>query len=221
MSTISTCWYRPGAIPAAELRELAEMFAEVADDFVPPLTAREGTTQADLGKHTTEAAEPGGNHQGGNQPTGNHQGGNQPGGYLESMLRQDMILCRTEDQAVGFLSFRSGHSDPRYADLSPCLYVSTVAVRHHHRRRGVADALYRELFALPASMAASVVLRTWSTNAGHLELLGRLGFTTILRLEDDRGAGVDTLYLATDRTKADAVPNLLPGAVRSSICRRP
>lgn len=228
MSTISTCWYRPGAIPAAELRELAEMFAEVADDFVPPLTAREGTTQADLGKHTIEAAEPagshpGGNHPGGNQPAGKQSGAiqsgaNLSGGYLESMLQQDIIMCRTEDQAVGFLSFRTGHSDPRYADLSPCLYVSTVAVRRHHRRRGVADALYRELFALPASMSASVVLRTWSTNAGHLELLGRLGFTTILRLEDDRGAGVDTLYLAANRTKAEAAPNLLPEAVRSSIC---
>ena len=31
-------------------------------------------------------------------------------------------------------------------------------------------------------------------------LLDRLGFSTILHLKDDRAAGVDTVYLAADRT---------------------
>jgi ribosomal protein S18 acetylase RimI-like enzyme len=197
MSAISTRWYRPGAIPTAELRELADMFAEVADDFVPPLTSRKGTTQSDLSERDPETAA--------------------PRGYLKEMLQQDLILLRHEDQVAGFLSFRSDHHDPRY---SPCLYVSTVAVRHHHRRRGIARALYRELFNLPALMHPWIVLRTWSTNTGHLELLGCLGFTTIRRLKDDRAAGVDTVYLAANRTtRLDHAPGPQQGTIPNCSAR--
>lgn len=193
MGTISTRWYRPGAVPAAESRELAGLFAEIADDFVPPLTSREGTTQSDLREHGNEA----------------------PGGaYLEDMLQQDLLMCRRKDELAGFLSFRNGHSDPRYADLCPCLYVSTVAVRHHHRRHGIAAALYQELFDLPASLPGWIVLRTWSTNTGHLRLLDSLGFATILRLRDDRGPGVDTLYLASNRADRSDVEGPRPDASR-------
>lgn len=187
MSAISTRWYRPGTIPTAELRELTDMFNEVAGEFVPPLTSREGTTQSELCERAPKATA--------------------PGGYLKKMLQQDLILCRYEDHTAGFLSFRSDHQDRRYADLCPCLCVSTVAVGHRDRRRGIARALYQELFDLPAPMHPWIVLRTWSTNNSHLELLDRLGFSTILHLEDDRAAGVDTLYLAANRT----VPRGGPG----------
>ncbi|MFJ8755138.1 GNAT family N-acetyltransferase [Streptomyces sp. NPDC102441] len=179
MSDISTRWYRPGTIPTDRLGELTDMFAEVADEFVPPLTSRGGTAVSDL--RDPEAAAP-------------------ANGYLDEMLQQDLIMSWHEDQIAGFVSFRSNHHDPRFAELCPCLYVSTIAVRPRHRRHGIARALYQELFDLPASLPPWIVLRTWSTNAGHLELLGRLGFATILHIEDDRADGVDTLYLAADRT---------------------
>ncbi|MFJ1611039.1 GNAT family N-acetyltransferase [Streptomyces sp. NPDC088253] len=199
MSAISTRWYLPGATPTAELRELADLFGEIAGDFVPPLTSREGTTQSDL--REPDAAV--------------------PGGYFKEMLQQDLILCRHEGQAAGFLSFRRDHWDPRYADLCPCLYVSTIAVRPHHRRHGIARVLYQELFDLPAPMPPWIVLRTWSTNTGHLELLSRLGFTNILRLKDDRATGVDTVYLAADRTaKADDAPSLRQGAPAQGPTKR-
>ncbi|MEU0301896.1 GNAT family N-acetyltransferase [Streptomyces sp. NPDC006175] len=181
MSDISTGWYRPGAIPDDRLRELTEMFAEVAGDFVPPLTLRGGTAVSDLREREPEDADPG-------------------NGYLDEMLQQDLIMAWYEDRPAGFVSFRSNHRDPRFADLSPCLYVSTIAVRHDHRRHGIARGLYQELFDLPASLPPWIVLRTWSTNTGHLQLLDRLGFSTILHLKDDRAAGVDTVYLAADRT---------------------
>ncbi|MFD6422759.1 GNAT family N-acetyltransferase [Streptomyces sp. NPDC060198] len=184
MSDISTQWYRPGTIPPAEVHELTEMFTEVAGEFVPPLTLRGGTAVADLRERAPGAPDAPG-----------------PGNdYLEEMLRQDLVMSRHEGQAAGFVSFRSNHRDPRFADLCPCLYVSTIAVRNHYRRQGIARVLYQELFALPESLPPWIVLRTWSTNTGHLELLGSLGFSTVLRIEDDRAAGVDTLYLAADRT---------------------
>ncbi|MFD9291395.1 GNAT family N-acetyltransferase [Streptomyces sp. NPDC060030] len=182
MNDISARWYRPGAIPAVQVRELTDMFTEVAGEFVPPLTLRGGTAVSDLRERGPEAAPSPGN------------------GYLDEMLQQELIMSRHKGEAAGFISFRSNHQDPRYAELCPCLYVSTIAVRHGHRRHGIARALYEELFALPASLPRWVVLRTWSTNTGHLELLDRLGFTSILRLRDDRADGVDTLYLANDRT---------------------
>ena len=39
-----------------------------------------------------------------------------------------------------------------------------------------------------------IALRTWSTNAAQLRLMEKLGFTCVLRLPDDRGPGVDTVY---------------------------
>ncbi|MCX5401601.1 GNAT family N-acetyltransferase [Streptomyces sp. NBC_00102] len=184
MSDISTRWYRPGAIPRAEVHELTEMFTEVADEFVPPLTLRGGTAVTDLRERAPDA------------PDAPDPGND----YLEEMLRQDLVMARHEGRAAGFVSFRSNHQDPRFADLCPCLYVSTIAVRDRYRRHGIARVLYQELFALPESLPPWIVLRTWSTNTGHLGLLDSLGFATVLRIADDRAAGVDTLYLTIDRT---------------------
>ncbi|MEU8134211.1 GNAT family N-acetyltransferase [Streptodolium elevatio] len=187
MSDISTRWYRPGTIPITELSELATMFAEVADDFVPPLTSRAGTTQSELREQS-----PG-------TPVSDR--------YLKEMLRQDLFMTWHKGRLAGFLSFRTDHHDSRYADLCPCLYVSTIAIRRRHRRHGIARSLYRELFDLPAHLPPWVVLRTWSTNHSHLELLRHLGFDGILRLQDDRAPGVDTVYLAAKRS---ASANPLP-----------
>ena len=38
------------------------------------------------------------------------------------------------------------------------------------------------------------MLRTWSTNAAQMHLMGKLGYVERARLVDDRGEGVDTVY---------------------------
>jgi RimJ/RimL family protein N-acetyltransferase len=42
--------------------------------------------------------------------------------------------------------------------------------------------------------------RTWSTNAAHIAILGKFGFSQIARIENDRGEGIDTVYFAKKRS---------------------
>jgi ribosomal protein S18 acetylase RimI-like enzyme len=167
----------PGELGAADTSGLAELYEQVAGDFVPPLTFRSGTTQSGL--RDLERAN--------------------SGDYLEQMLGQDLIVATQADRVIGFLSFRARYEDPRFPHVCPCIYVSTIAVRHDQRRNGIARQLYTHLFELPADLPDWVVLRTWSTNTGHLRLLADLGFAIILSIPDDRAENIDTVYLAAPR----------------------
>lgn len=172
----------PGELADAETRGLAEVYEQVAGDFVPPLTFRSGTTQSGL--RDLE-----------------HAGSDD---YFEQMLGQDLIVATQADRVVGFLSFRARYEDPRFPRVCPCIYVSTIAVRHDQRRNGIAKQLYTHLFELPGDLPDWVVLRTWSTNTGHLRLLADLGFAMIFSIPDDRAENIDTVYLAAPRaTSAD------------------
>lgn len=161
-----------GGLHDHERASLAGLLGLVANEFVPPLTSRHHTTQVSL------------------------RGLDDRGGddYLVEMTRQDNLLLRERGRLEAFLSFRNDHVEPRLPEIAECTYVSTVAVRPASRRHGYARQLYEALFKLP-DVARDVVLRTWSTNAGHLRLLGSLGFVVLLTLPDDRGDGIDTLYL--------------------------
>ncbi|NTW38779.1 MAG: GNAT family N-acetyltransferase [Cellulomonadaceae bacterium] len=168
----------PGALDCAEREALLDALVVVADEFVPPLTVRRSTTQSDLVGLRAEA------------PEG-------VGRYFAQMLDQHTLLAPGPDRALAaFCSFRVGHTPPVVADLGPCTYVSTIAVLPDHRRSGIARLLYGSLLALDGVRSRPVMLRTWSTNTGHLALLATLGFEVVSTLPDDRGTGVDTVYLA-------------------------
>lgn len=171
---------RPGELSSDLKDGLAKIFDQVADEFVPPLTARSGTTQAGL----------------------KDLGQVEDGGYFEEMLEQDAILAFRGGRLAGFLSFRAPYFDENLERVCPCIYVSTLAVGKDHRRAGVARALYGYLFALPLTpkLPKWLVLRTWSTNENHLGLLAELGFEEKLTIPDDRGEGIHTIYLAVDRS---------------------
>ena len=53
---------------------------------------------------------------------------------------------------------------------------------------------FRPEYVCEALPGRPIALRTWSTNAAQLRLMEKLGFTCVLRLPDDRGPGVDTVY---------------------------
>lgn len=175
MSETTITWYRPGKLPPSGREELAGLYTRIAGDFFPPLTARSGTTQTEL-RELEPASDT----------------------YFAQMLAQDLLICRRGDLA-GFISFVASHTDENYEDLCPCIYVSTIAVSPDHRRAGIARLLYRHLFDLPVDLPRSVVLRTWSTNASHISLLGELGFSEFDRLSDARAPGVHTLYFVARR----------------------
>ena len=84
------------------------------------------------------------------------------------------------------------------ADTLPNLYICTLLLSPAARGKGVTAKMYAHLFD---SLYPSVNLftRTWSTNAAHLKILDRFGFSLIKRIENDRGEGIDTVYFGKMR----------------------
>lgn len=145
------------------------------DEFVPPLSSRTSTVQQQLGPAQRRAAG--------------------IGVYLDALLAQELLVVEDGDEVLGFLSFRPDHviAVPGRAPLGPAAYVTTIVVAAAARGRGAGRALYLGLFDEIAGGA--VATRTWSRNDAHLSLLASLGFVEAVRLPDDRGPGLDTVYL--------------------------
>jgi len=156
------------------------------DEFVPPLTAREGTTQReDLDNaaletdDVDEAIEP----------------------YHSQCIDQHLIACHEGEELQGFMSFRNNYCTSELEGYQPSNYISTIIVEPAHRREGLARRMYETILSdLPAEIRSPyVTTRTWSTNVSHLLLLEDLGFENVATLPDDRGDGIDTVYYATER----------------------
>ena len=136
-------------------------------EFVPPLSARTQTTQAHLSGGKAQSA---------------------PQAYFEGLLKQSFLLAEEDGAVVGFLSFIPVRRDLGFA----CNYISTIIVEKSHRNRGITSQMYRKLFEISGN--TPIATRTWSQNAAHIALLGKLGFREHSRIPNDRGEGVDTVY---------------------------
>lgn len=166
-----------------DIREaVGELLSACADEFVPPLSQRYSTSQADLGSV---------------------QGSPFPDAYF-NVMRDQSIICAFEGEVLaGFLSYVEGYE---LACLGgPSTYVTTLCVAAGLRRRGVASALYRHLESVVGTGVVS--LRTWSTNVAQTEALRRLGYRCVGRVVDDRGPGIDTMYFAKRVGNAEALPS--------------
>lgn len=170
-------WRAPGQMTLQEQHALQLLVEEVSAEFIPPLTTRSGTTQIPLKGDVDQESS----------------------SYFDEMLMQHNLLLIKSNQLQGFLSFRTSHRDVRLPEIGICMYISTIAILPAARGRGFARLLYRKLLELPETLPAWVLLRTWSTNTGHLRLLYSLGFELLLTVPDDRGIGVHTLYLGHQR----------------------
>ncbi len=137
-------------------------------DFYPPLSTRGSTTEQNL-KSGEE----------------NLSG---PELYFRSLRPQSWLLAVSDEKLMGFMSY----IPEKVVDGIDCVYFSTLIVNPEARHQGIARLIYRTLISDHAGR--TIVLRTWSTNHGHLILLEELGFRPYKLLKDDRGAGVDTIY---------------------------
>ena len=159
---------------------LRRLLADADDEFVPPLSARRDTLEARLGPERAQAA-------------GIDR-------YLAAVLEQQLLIAQDVTGVVGLLSYRPGHvvTVDGHDPVGPAAYVSTIVVAPRARRRGLARALYEALFdeARHEVGGGAVATRTWAGNESHLTLLAHLGFVELIRLPDDRGPGVDTVYLS-------------------------
>lgn len=164
-----------------DIRELLELTDE---EFYPPLSARDGTTQTSgLDERRNDALDD----------------------YFQECIDQLFVLAIENGRAVGFLSFRQGYETDALEGYTPSNYVSTIAVHPDYRRRGCARRMYETLLTdVPDAVRDPyVTTRTWSTNDSHLALLGELGFENVATIQDDRGAGIHTVYYAIEVDEYD------------------
>ena len=106
------------------------------------------------------------------------------------------MLCAGPGRIVGFLSFRPEYTCGALSDGATYCYLSTMAVSHACRGQHISPRLYRAAmdWAREHLPGRPVLLRTWSTNRAQAHLMPELGFEEVLRLPNDRGCGVDTVY---------------------------
>lgn len=159
-----------------------QLLLDADQSFVPPLSARHSSTQSALSTATPGEVR-------------------EPRQYFEALQKQHFILARpvNEGSAVaGFMSFRTGYTLPAGRSAPQYHYVTTVIVRPASRGQGLTTRMYRRLMAVAKATGNGVATRTWSTNAHHIGLLSKLGFSVAHRVPNDRGVGVDTVYFVKD-----------------------
>ncbi len=151
-------------------------------EFVPPLSMRASTHQDDLlGGHAT--------------PNSGVQS------YFNEMVNQQFLLAFSEKDGslLAFLSFIPDYHLPHNALNHASAYVSTICTKHEARGQGIARALYTELERVDG--IKTITLRTWSTNESQLHALESLDYRILLRIPNDRGYGIDTIYFAKELQK--------------------
>ncbi len=173
---------RAGVTDPDEQRQLYDLLIECDGDFVPPLSFRRSTTQAALS---------GSEH----NPDGVRD-------YFNALIAQHVVLCAGPGRIVGFLSFRPEYTCDALSDGATYCYLSTMAVSHACRGQHISPRLYRAAmdWAREHLPGRPVLLRTWSTNRAQAHLMPELGFEEVLRLPNDRGCGVDTVYYRHENT---------------------
>ena len=148
------------------------------DEFVPPLSARSSTTQKDL--------------------SGGKKNENGIKAYLDGMLGQNMLVCEEGGKICGFVSFKNDYTCDCIKNTDkPNIYISTALVNPDFRGRKITAKMYEYLFNENADK--NIFTRTWSTNIAHTKILLKFGFSELLRIENDRGCGIDTVYYAKRR----------------------
>ncbi|RKI63614.1 N-acetyltransferase [bacterium 1xD42-67] len=148
--------------------QVLKILESCSDEFVPPLNQRHSPTQENFTKEDTM------------------------GSYYEEVLKHQFILALEQEQIIGLLAFLDG---PSFLS-QPAIYISVVCVSKTYRGLSVAHSLYSTLLSVvPCHYCKDVfIVRTWSTNTIHQQLLSHLGFTIEKIIPNHRGNGIDTIY---------------------------
>ncbi len=89
------------------------------------------------------------------------------GPFIRSHVeRHHLLVADEDDEVVGVLAYRT--------DWFQCTFVSLVAVREDHRRRGIAAALFKSVEQM--STSPRLFSSTEETNAAAIRMHTALGF---------------------------------------------
>ena|SRR5690606_3584312 len=151
-----------------------QLLCKYDHSFIPPLSARENTFQAEL--------------------TGALINKTEPRQYFEILKQQAFLVALDHNEVVGFMSYRPHYQCEDLNDHIHTIYVTTIIVDEAQRGKGITSSFYKEILALAASQAMPVTTRTWSTNASHIHILEKFGFHEVKRIQNGRGPNIDTVY---------------------------
>ena len=150
---------------------IQELLVMADKEFIPPLSSRGSSTQADL--QSTNTVSVGAK------------------AYFEAMCPQPVVVAVEDGVCMGFMAFKRNYTC-EYYEKTPNIYASTCVVHPNARGKGLMRGFYEKIMEVFPDH--SVYTRTWHTNISHLKVLDRLGFSLLIRLPDHRGPGMDTVY---------------------------
>lgn len=158
--------------------ELLEILTINDKNFIPPLSQRSSTTQANLNGDAKKA---------------------DIAPYFNKMMEQNILAMFVDDKLFGFVSYIDNYvSAVVGAETHPNIYLSTLALRPETRGMGATKKAYTHLF-FDLYPHCNVYTRTWSTNGPHIHILDGFGFGELKRIPNDRGEGIDTVYFYKNR----------------------
>ena len=152
--------------------EVWNLLYDSDEEFVPPLSSRNYTTQQVLSQGEMDKRG--------------------PIEYFKKMIEQEFILAIEKGKVIGFLTYIPDFLLQVEDRSVVCDYISTIVVSTNYRNHGVTRNMYHTLFENRRNKMFAT--RTWSENLAHLHLLETMGFELISRIKNDRGKGIDTVY---------------------------
>ncbi|MCD8150247.1 MAG: GNAT family N-acetyltransferase [Clostridiales bacterium] len=173
--------YKGNMLNETEKSQIWEILCQCDEDFYPPLSARNSSSQKQLKGADGSSMKKNG----------------EPIVYYEEMIRQNFVLAYADDgKVVGFMTFKKDYICEALENFGTSLYITTICVRSECRGQHIMDALYHHMEneVTRECGCEKVSTRTWSLNTAHLHELSRRGYDVVAVLKDDRGEGVDTVY---------------------------
>ena len=116
-------------------------------------------------------------------------------GYFGGMKAGEILAAMEDGRILGFVAFKKDYLFESIItkDSFPNIYIATLLVHPDARGKHLTRAMYTHLFdtLFPHE---NLFTRTWSTNAAHISILSRFGFSEVARIANDRAEGIDTVY---------------------------
>lgn len=157
--------------------QLKLLLKKIDNDFIPPLSSRNNTTQMQLDSNVQNK---------------------NIDFYLNNIMNQNVIIVQIDEKLVGFMSFIDTYNDNVLPSNSPCNYITTIGIFPEFRGYKIATKLYKYMMneIIDSYSYSNIVTRTWSTNISHINLLYKLNFKEIKHIINHRGNNIDTIYYA-------------------------
>ena len=165
--------------------ELWNILCEINYEFVPPLSSRDSTTIDFNTMTNTNIIEM-----------------DKPQKYFDEVIKQEIIISRkkSDNQVIGFMSFRPNYTITIENESIVCHYISTLGVLKSERGQGIANQFYKKIEEIATMQNAKIIAtRTWGFNKTHINLLLNSKYKSHV-IKNDRGPGIDTVYLTKDIT---------------------